>query len=91
MPSNYYDDLAAKYDIDTATLATWRELGILYDRTPDGEYLQLYTAPFDDRFFFEMIERRGAYHQYGVANAPVRLASLAEWRATHSVFAGEPA
>jgi 4-hydroxyphenylpyruvate dioxygenase len=85
VPANYYDDLAAKYDIDAATLTTWRELSILYDRTADGEYLQLYTAPFDDRFFFEMIERRGAYHQYGVANAPVRLASLAEWRSTHNI------
>lgn len=34
-----------------------------------------------------MIERRGAYHQYGAANAPVRLASLAEWRSSHG--AGE--
>ncbi len=83
VPANYYDDLAAKYEIDEKTLAMWCELGILYDRTPDGEYLQLYTTPFDDRFFFELIERRGAYQQYGVANAPVRLASLAEWRSNH--------
>jgi 4-hydroxyphenylpyruvate dioxygenase len=77
---NYYEDLAAKYALDEAWLASLREFGILYDRDADGEYLQLYTTPFDDRFFFEIIERRGRYHQYGAANAPVRLAALAHWR-----------
>jgi 4-hydroxyphenylpyruvate dioxygenase len=77
---NYYEDLAAKYDLDEAWLASLREFGILYDRDADGEYLQLYTTPFDDRFFFEIIERRGRYNQYGAPNAPVRLAALAHWR-----------
>ena len=42
--------------------------------------MQLYTTPFDDRVFFEIIERRGGYNQYGAPNAPVRLAALAHWR-----------
>jgi 4-hydroxyphenylpyruvate dioxygenase len=80
VPGNYYDDLAAKYDIEPALLASLRECNIFYDRTADGELLQLYTTPFDDRFFFALVERRGNYQDYGVANAPVQLAALAQWR-----------
>ena len=80
VPGNYYDDLVAKYDIAPALLEAMREFGIFYDRTADGELLQLYTTPFDDRFFFGIIERRGQYQDYGVANAPFHLAALAQWR-----------
>ncbi|WP_342128911.1 bifunctional sugar phosphate isomerase/epimerase/4-hydroxyphenylpyruvate dioxygenase family protein [Hydrogenophaga sp. OTU3427] len=81
VPANYYDDLAAKYDLAPDWLAQLRALGILYDREPSGaEFLQLYLAPFDDRFHFELVERRGGYTGYGAANAPVRLAATALWR-----------
>ena len=80
IPANYYDDLAAKYELDAGWLAQLQEFGVLYDCNTDGEYLHLYTTPFDDRFFFEFVERRGAYHDYGIPNAPVRLAALAQWR-----------
>jgi len=80
VPGNYYDDLAAKYDLDPALLASMRELGIMYDRDADGEFFQAYTTPFDGRFFFSMIERCGNYQQYGIANAPVHLGALAQWR-----------
>ena len=73
---NYHDDLAARYDIDAALLAALRERGILYDREPNGgELLQLYLTPFDDRFHFELIERRGGYAGYGAMNATFRLAA----------------
>jgi hypothetical protein len=39
-------------------------------------YLQVYTATFDKRFFFEIVQRKG-YRGYGAANAPVRLAAQA--------------
>jgi 4-hydroxyphenylpyruvate dioxygenase len=80
IPANYYDDLAAKYEIEAAWLEQLQEFGVLYDRNKNGEYLHVYTTPFDDRFFFEFVERRAAYHDYGIANAPVRLASFAQWR-----------
>lgn len=84
MPGNYYDDLAARYDIDAVLLAAMRALGILYDREPHGgELLQLYLTRFDDRFHFELLERRGAYAGYGASNAPFRLAAMAQWRQTH--------
>ena len=81
MPGNYYDDLQARYDLDLAFLAALRTLGILYDRDSDGgELLQLYLTPFDDRFHFELIERRGGYAGYGAVNAPFRLAAMEQWR-----------
>jgi len=83
IPGNYYDDLAARYDIDGALLSAMRELGILYDREPDGgELLQLYLTPFDDRFHLELVERRGGYAGYGAMNAPFRLAAMEQWRQT---------
>lgn len=81
IPANYYDDIAARFDIDPHLLAAIRARNILYDRVGDGEFLHFYTAPFEDRFFFEVVERRGGYDLYGAANAPVRLAALAHWRA----------
>jgi 4-hydroxyphenylpyruvate dioxygenase len=81
IPANYYDDLAAKHDIAPEQLARWQALGILMERQPDGsELLHAYTVPFDDRFFFEVIERRGGYAGYGATDAPVRLAALAQWQ-----------
>ena len=54
-----------------------RAHNILYDRDGEGEYLQVYTRSFEQRFFFEIVERRGGYAGFGAANAPVRLAAQA--------------
>jgi len=50
---------------------------VLYDEDERGAYLQLYTPVFAERFFFEIVERRGGYAGFGAANAPVRLAAQA--------------
>lgn len=80
VPDNYYDDLAAKYELEPGFLAALQASGVLYERDAQGEFLHVYGAPFEDRFEFEFIERRGTYDLYGSTNAPVRLAALAEWR-----------
>ncbi|MFM9900010.1 MAG: bifunctional sugar phosphate isomerase/epimerase/4-hydroxyphenylpyruvate dioxygenase family protein [Polaromonas sp.] len=81
IPGNYYDDLQARFDIAPDLLADLRALGILYDREPHGgELLHLYLTPFDDRFHFELVERRAGYAGYGAANAPFRLAAMAQWQ-----------
>jgi 4-hydroxyphenylpyruvate dioxygenase len=49
---------------------------VLYERDGDGEYLQVYTETFDERFFFEIVERRG-YRGFGATNAQVRLTAQA--------------
>ena len=76
IPDNYYDDLAARLDLEPALLEALRELGVLYDRTPEGaELLHFYTARIGGRVFFEVLERRGGYGGYGALNSPVRMAA----------------
>ena len=76
IPDNYYDDIESKYDLDAKTMTLLRENQILYDREGDGEFFQIYTHAFDDRFFFEIVERRD-YHGFGAPNAAIRLAAQA--------------
>jgi 4-hydroxyphenylpyruvate dioxygenase len=76
IPDNYYDDIEAKHDLDAVTMAALRTNRILYDREGDGEFFQIYTHIFDERFFFEIVERRN-YQGFGAANAAIRLAAQA--------------
>jgi 4-hydroxyphenylpyruvate dioxygenase len=76
IPDNYYDDIEAKYDLDAAMMSVLRDNQILYDREGDGEFFQIYTHTFDERFFFEVVQRRN-YDGFGAANAAVRLAAQA--------------
>ena len=75
---NYYDDLTTRFDIEPAVVARMRERGLLFDRTPNGDYLHIYTESFADRFFFEIVQRVGAYDAYGALNAPARMAAQAQ-------------
>lgn len=74
IPANHYDDLAARFDLTDGELATYRELGILYDRDAHGEFRHCYTWTVG-RVFFELVQRDGGYRGYGASNAPVRLAA----------------
>ena len=76
IPENYYDDLEARLDIAPERLDVLRAGNILYDRDDGGEFLQAYTQNFENRFFFEIVERRG-YKGLGAVNAPIRLAAQA--------------
>jgi 4-hydroxyphenylpyruvate dioxygenase len=73
IPENYYDDLEARYDLATDKIDHLKAHNILYDREGDAEFFQLYTRTFADRFFFEIVERRGGYRGFGAPNAQVRL------------------
>ena len=77
IPENYYDDLEARLGLDPEMTDRLKAAGVLYDRDEQGEYFQLYTAPFAERFFFEVVERRGGYSGFGAVNAPIRLAAQA--------------
>ena len=76
IPENYYDDLEAKIDIDGVLLDQLKTHNVLYDRDGTSEYFQLYTQTFDERFFFEIVERRD-YKGFGAPNAQVRLTAQA--------------
>ena len=71
---NYYDDIDSRFDLDPALLKSMKENAILYDRDDGGEFFQIYTHAFDERFFFEIVERRG-YKGFGAPNAGIRLAA----------------
>ena len=75
IPDNYYDDLAARTELDDALLEAMRARHILYDQSEHGDFLHAYTDLFDGRFHFEITERRGDYTQFGAVNAPIRLAA----------------
>lgn len=80
IPGNYYEDIEAKWGLDEQTLEMLRNHNILYDRDDNGEFMHAYTDPFDERFFFEVVQRIGGYQQYGAANASVRMAAQAKRR-----------
>jgi len=74
IPDNYYSDIDSRYELDPGLLASMKDNGILYDRDEDGEFFQIYTHAFDERFFFEIVERRN-YKGFGAPNAGIRLAA----------------
>ncbi len=81
IPLNYYDDLAARFDFDDEFLSELAYYNVLYDRDAQGgELFHVYTEPFEKRFFFEIIQRKGGYAGYGAANVAVRLAAMAKAR-----------
>jgi 3-dehydroshikimate dehydratase len=81
VPENYYDDLEAKSELTMELIDTLKAHNIFYDREGDAEYFQVYTTTIEDRFFFEIVERRG-YRGYGAVNAPIRLAAQARLAAS---------
>jgi 4-hydroxyphenylpyruvate dioxygenase len=86
IPDNYYDDLAARTELGDAAIEMLRELNVLYEGSPDGEFLHFFTATVGERLFFEVVERRGGYDGYGALNSPVRLSAQ-----LHQVVGAHPA
>ena len=83
IPLNYYDDLAARFDFDDEFLSELAYYNVLYDRDASGgELFHVYTEAFDDRFFFEILQRKNGYAGYGAANVAVRLAAMAKSRSS---------
>ncbi|MGI4895115.1 MAG: 4-hydroxyphenylpyruvate dioxygenase, partial [Janthinobacterium lividum] len=72
---NYYDDLEARYDLDTELLALLRTSSVLYDRDQYGELLHFFTRSLDRTLFVEVLQRTHGYRGFGAANSPVRLAA----------------
>lgn len=80
IPMNYYDDLAARFDFDDEFLSQLAYFNVLYDRDAQGgELFHVYTEPFAERFFFEILQRKD-YAGYGAANVAVRLSAMAQAR-----------
>ena len=75
IPENYYQDLAARFGLADEAVDELMALNLLYDRVGDAEFLHLYSETFQDRFFFEYVQRIGGYDDYGAPNASVRMAA----------------
>jgi 4-hydroxyphenylpyruvate dioxygenase len=76
---NYYDDLPTRFELDAAFVERLRAAGVLFDRSPQGDYLHAYTEGYEGSgLFFELVQRLGAYDGYGAVNAPARMASQAQ-------------
>ncbi len=73
--ANYYDDLAARLELDASLLDAMRAHGVLYDRSEEGDFLHCYTAMLGRRVFFEIVQRTGGYDGYGAPNTPARMAA----------------
>lgn len=78
--ANYYDDVQARFGLDRGLVGRMQAAHVLYDEDAGGQFFQLYSAPRADGFFFEIVQRQGAYRGYGAPNAPFRIA--AQKRAT---------
>ncbi|MFV0492408.1 MAG: bifunctional sugar phosphate isomerase/epimerase/4-hydroxyphenylpyruvate dioxygenase family protein [Pseudorhodobacter sp.] len=72
---NYYDDLEARFGLETDFAARLKAANILYDEDDAGQFLQFYSPARPDGMFFEIVERRGGYAGYGAPNAPFRIAA----------------
>jgi 4-hydroxyphenylpyruvate dioxygenase len=78
IPTNYYEDLVARFDLSPQDVAELARRNLLYDRNESGVYLHLYTEEIHG-VFFEFVQRVG-YSGFGAANAPIRLAAQASQR-----------
>jgi len=72
LPQNYFDDLSVRYDLSKAELRKLYEANVMYDADADGEFFHACTDTFEDRFFFELVERRKGYAGFGGLDAMVR-------------------
>ncbi|MAE90954.1 MAG: 3-keto-5-aminohexanoate cleavage protein, partial [Pelagibaca sp.] len=75
IPANYYDDLAARFDMPDGLLDRLRAANILYDRDGEAEFFQLYSRAFASGMFFEIVQRGPGYKGFGGPNAPFRIAA----------------
>jgi 4-hydroxyphenylpyruvate dioxygenase len=76
IPAAYFIEIAAEFGLQPEFVARLRAANVLYDQDHrGGRYLQLYSRPYGDGFFFEVIERCGGYNGYGARNAGYRTAA----------------
>lgn len=74
---NYYDDLAARFNLSDELFAKLKQYHILYDEDEHGVFFQCYTQLFAGRFCFEIVQRNG-YQGFGTPNAQMRVTMQAK-------------
>ena len=72
-------DGQARFGLKGSFVEKLQQHCILYDGEGDGQFYQLYSQPYGEGFFFEIVQRvngYAGYAGYGAANAPYRTAAL---------------
>jgi 4-hydroxyphenylpyruvate dioxygenase len=77
IPENYYDDLRARLPLDEDFVRRLADSDVLYDETPDGSFLHVFTTVIAGRFCVELVERIGNYTGFGATDTHVRLVAQA--------------
>ena len=72
---NYYDDIDAKFGLETSILEKIKKNNILYDEDNEGCFFQIYTTLINNSFFFEFVQRNQGYEGYGANNAIFRISA----------------
>ncbi len=72
---NYYDDLAARFDLPEGLIERMKEFAVLYDQDAIGTFFQSYSTPAAGGVFFEIVQRSAGYSGFGALNAPFRIAA----------------
>ncbi|GAB5439183.1 MAG: sugar phosphate isomerase/epimerase and 4-hydroxyphenylpyruvate domain-containing protein [Falsiruegeria mediterranea] len=72
---NYYDDLAARFDLSDDLVRRMQARGVLYDQTGGADFFQAYAQSFSGGLFIEIVQRNQSYTGYGAPNAPFRIAA----------------
>jgi 4-hydroxyphenylpyruvate dioxygenase len=88
IPQNYYDDLAARFDVEPEALARMKAANILYDRDAGGEFMQCYSREAVGGLFIEIVQRGPGYSGFGAANAPFRIAAQKRQRRAKGIPGG---
>jgi 4-hydroxyphenylpyruvate dioxygenase len=74
IPTNYYLDIQAQYDLDDELIEKLKHNNILYTEDETGSLFHFYTKEVNG-LFFEVLQRVDEYKKYGETNAFIRLAS----------------
>jgi len=75
LSANYYDDLAARFDVSEALLQRMKTSNILYDHDGNGAFFQVFSQDLLGGLFFEIVQRDRGYQGFGGPNAPFRIAA----------------
>lgn len=77
IPENYYSAIEVRFGLGADLMNALRAANILYDEDGSGgSFFQLYSRPYGDGFFFEIVERKNGYNGYAAPNAAYRTAAL---------------
>ncbi len=72
---NYYEDLAARFNLADGLIEKMQACDVLYDQDDGADFFQAYSLSFSGNVFVEIVQRSQSYCSYGAPNAPFRIAA----------------